>query len=59
MAVAPIPAGYHTVTPYLIIKDAVKALDFYKRAFNAIELFRLDGRAAPSRTPSSRSAIRR
>ena len=43
MAVAPIPAGYHTVTPYLIIKDAVKALDFYKRAFNAIELFRLDG----------------
>ncbi len=42
MAVAPIPAGYHTVTPYLIVKDSVKALDFYKRAFNATELFRLD-----------------
>ena len=39
MAVAPIPAGYHTVTPYLIVKDSVKALDFY----NATELFRLDG----------------
>ncbi len=43
MAVAPIPAGYHTITPYLIVKDSVKALDFYKRAFNATELFRLDG----------------
>jgi PhnB protein len=42
MAVAPIPAGYHTLTPYLIVKDAVKALDFYKRAFDATELLRLD-----------------
>jgi PhnB protein len=42
MAVAAIPPGYHTVTPYLILKDAVKALDFYKRAFGATELFRLD-----------------
>ncbi len=42
MAVAPIPAGYHAVTPYLIVKDAVKALDFYKRAFGATELLRLD-----------------
>ena len=42
MAVAPIPAGYHSVTPYLIVKDAVKALDFYKRAFGATELLRLD-----------------
>jgi PhnB protein len=37
----PIPAGYHTVTPYLIIKGAVKALDFYKRAFSATEKMRL------------------
>ena len=44
MAVKPIPAGYHTVTPYLIIDGgAAKAIDFYKRAFNAEELFRLAG----------------
>jgi PhnB protein len=42
MAATPIPAGYHSVTPYLIVKDAVKALDFYKRAFGATELLRLD-----------------
>ncbi len=42
MAVAPIPPGYHTVTPYLSIKGAAQALDFYKRAFGAEELFRMD-----------------
>jgi PhnB protein len=36
-----IPDGYHTVTPYLIVKGAAKALDFYKRAFSATELMRL------------------
>ena len=35
---ASVPEGYFTVTPYLIIKDAVSALDFYKRAFDATEL---------------------
>ncbi len=40
--VKPIPDGYHTVTPYLIIKGAAKALDFYKKAFGAEELFRMD-----------------
>ncbi|MEO8346752.1 MAG: VOC family protein [Betaproteobacteria bacterium] len=43
MAVAPIPAGYATVTPYLVVHDAKKAIDFYQRAFGAVELFRLDG----------------
>ena len=43
MAVAPIPPGYATVTPYLIARDAKKAIDFYKRAFGAVELFRLEG----------------
>lgn len=33
-----VPEGYFTVTPYLIIKDAASALDFYKRAFDAAEL---------------------
>ena len=41
--VKPIPDGYHTVTPYLIVKGAAAALDFYKQAFGAIELFRLAG----------------
>jgi len=34
----PVPEGYHTATPYLIVNDAAKALDFYKRAFGATEL---------------------
>jgi len=35
------PDGYHTATPYLIIRDAARALDFYKAAFGAVELFRM------------------
>ena len=31
----PIPDGYHTVTPYLSVRGAAKAIDFYKRAFGA------------------------
>lgn len=41
MSVNPIPDGYHSVTPYLSINGAAKAIDFYKQAFNAHELFRL------------------
>ncbi len=41
MPVKPIPDGYHTATPYLIIRDAARALEFYKKAFNAEELFRM------------------
>jgi PhnB protein len=41
--VKPIPEGYHTVTPYLVVKGASKAIDFYKKAFNATELFRMEG----------------
>jgi PhnB protein len=46
-AVKPIPDGYHSVTPYLIVKDAVRALEFYKNAFGATEVMRFvqpDGR---------------
>jgi PhnB protein len=43
MSVKPIPAGYHTVTPYLIIQGAAKAIEFYARAFGARELMRLEG----------------
>jgi PhnB protein len=44
-----IPEGYHTVTPYIIVRGGAKALDFYKAAFNAIELVRMpmgDGKIA-------------
>lgn len=41
--VKPIPDGYHTVTPYLAVHNAAKAIDFYKRAFGATELHHMDG----------------
>ena len=40
MAVKPIPEGYHSVTPYLIMDDAARALEFYKKALGAVELMR-------------------
>ena len=40
--VKPIPEGYHSVTPYLTISGAAQALDFYKTAFGATELFRME-----------------
>src|SRR5688500_4151320 len=42
MAALPIPAGYHTVTPYLVVRGCARALEFYKRAFGATELFRME-----------------
>ena len=42
--VNPIPEGYSTVTPYLYMKGAAKALDFYKTAFGATEIMRLPGK---------------
>jgi PhnB protein len=38
-----IPQGYRSVTPYLTLNDAARALDFYKRAFGAQEVMRMDG----------------
>ena len=43
MAVKAIPEGYHSLTPYLVCKDAAKAIDFYTRAFGAQELMRMPG----------------
>ena len=37
----PIPDGYHAITPYLIVSGAAKALDFYARAFGAVERDRM------------------
>ncbi len=42
-SVKPIPEGFHTVTPSLIVRDAVKAIDFYKKALGAQELVRMPG----------------
>lgn len=36
-----IPPGYHSVTPYLVLSDASRAIDFYKQAFGAKELSRM------------------
>lgn len=41
--VAPVPAGYHTVTPYLICRGAADAMAFYRKAFGAKERMRMDG----------------
>ena len=41
MTAKPIPDGYHTATPYLIVQNAAAAIEFYKRAFGATELMRL------------------
>ena len=43
MAVKPIPEGYHTITPYLIVKGAARAIEFYKQAFGATEIMRFPG----------------
>lgn len=39
----PIPQGYRSVTPYLTLNDAARALEFYKRAFGAQEVMRMEG----------------
>ena len=47
MAAKPIPDGYHSVTPYLCVKGAAQAIEFYKKAFLATERMRIaqpDGR---------------
>lgn len=43
MAVKPIPDGYHSVTPYLVVRGGAEAIEFYKKAFGATELFRMAG----------------
>ncbi|HET8782307.1 MAG TPA: VOC family protein [Pyrinomonadaceae bacterium] len=40
--VKPIPEGYHSLTPYLVVDAGAKALEYYKQAFGATELFRME-----------------
>lgn len=42
MPVKPVPDGYHAVTPYLVVAAAAEAIAFYKKAFGATEVMRLD-----------------
>ncbi len=42
MSTKPIPDGYHSITPYLIVDNGAAALDFYRTAFGAVELMRFD-----------------
>lgn len=41
--VKPVPDGYHSATPYLVVDGATKALEFYKRVFGATERMRMPG----------------
>ena len=41
MAVKPIPDGYHSVTPYLVVQGAATLIEFLKQAFEASETFRM------------------
>lgn len=41
--VAPIPAGFTTITPHLVCEGAADAIGFYKKAFNAVEMSRMPG----------------
>jgi len=43
MAVKAIPEGYHAVTPYLTVRGAARAIEFYQRAFGATERMRMPG----------------
>ncbi len=42
MSVKPVPEGYHTLTPYLAVDNAAEAIEFYKKAFGAKEIFRME-----------------
>jgi PhnB protein len=58
--VKPIPDGYHSVTPYLIVKGAAKAIEFYKQVFGATEALRMpqpDGRIGHAELKIGNSTI--
>ena len=41
--VKPVPEGYHNITPYLFVRSAASAIDFYKNIFGATEIMRMPG----------------
>lgn len=42
MTTKPVPEGYHTVSPYLAVEDAARAIDYYAKAFGAKEVVRMN-----------------
>src|SRR3954469_23474776 len=42
-SIKPIPEGFHTVTPHLVIAGAAQAIEFYQKAFGAVEVARMPG----------------
>ena len=42
-SVKPVPEGFHTATPSLVVSDAAKAIEFYKKAFGAEERMQMPG----------------
>ena len=60
MAVKPIPEGYHSVTPYLCVKGAAQAIEFYKKGLSATERMRIshpDGRVGHAEVQIGDSVI--
>ena len=49
-AAKPIPEGFHSVTPYLVVSNSVKALEFYAKAFGAKTISRMPGPGGPDTT---------
>jgi len=43
MAVKPVPDGYHSITPYLVLNGAARVIDFLKEAFGGQEVMRMPG----------------
>lgn len=43
MAVRPVPEGFHTVTPYLVVPGVAKLIEFLKQTFDATEVSRMEG----------------
>ncbi len=43
MSVQAVPQGFHTLTPHLVIDGAAKAIEFYKKAFGAVEMYNMTG----------------
>lgn len=48
MSVKPIPDGYHAVTPYLVVADVAKQIDFLQKAFDAQVLYKMDTPQGPT-----------
>jgi PhnB protein len=51
-----IPEGTRTVTPHLVVKGAKKAIEFYKKAFGAVELYHIPSGMSGASPPTSRTS---